>query len=314
MRLRVLKLASAPSPGPGTNWVLPPDGLLKRLRYEEFEIRSLKETASGKTGALKARLFFPADGVEFDVKWKAVPHATADGWNNSPRKELAAYALQQLFLDPEDYVVPTVTLRCVPLETSRLQAPKAVVNVEGTRCVLGVMSIWLRNVASPDRLYDEGRFLEDPNYAYHMANLNLLTYLIDHRDWHESNILVSSDSGNRRVFAVDNGIAFDSWVYKFWVSHWNSIRVPALRKESIDRLRDATRSELDKLGVLIQMEIDENRILRPVAADVNWEPSKGARVLPGMIQLGLTESEIDGLAERMQELLEEVDAGNIPLF
>ncbi len=147
-----------------------------------------------------------------------------------------------------------------------------------------------------------------------MANMNLLTHLIDHRDSHESNILVSTDTGNRRVFSVDNGIAFDSWLYNFFVSHWNDIRVPALRKESIDRLRGVTRSDLDKLGVLVQMEVDENGVLRPVASDVNWEPSEGVRIRPRAIQLGLTDSEIDEIEERIEELLEKVDEGDILLF
>ena len=125
---------------------------------------------------------------------------------------------------------------------------------------------------------------------------------------------MATDSKNRRVFTVDNGIAFGSWLYNYFVSHLNKIRVPALRKESIDRLRRVTRSDLAKLGVVCQLQADENGLLRPVTPQVNLRPSKGVRLEPGMIQLGLTESEIDEVEERIRKVLEEVEAGDIPLF
>ncbi len=62
------------------------------------------------------------------------------------------------------------------------------------------------------------------------------------------------------------------------------------------------------------MKVDENGVLRPVASDVNWEPSEGVRVRPRAIQLGLTDSEIDEIEERIEELLEKVDEGDILLF
>ena len=314
VRRRLEKFASAQPPGAGDDWVLPPEQLAHRFMYDALEIRSMTDVGVGMTGTFKATLFFHADRMEVDVKWKPVLRGGADSWNNSPRKELASYAIQQLFLDPEDYVVPTSVLRCVPLEIYRRLDPDATATIEGTHSVLGVICVWLKNVTSPEEIYDERRFLEDSNYAYHMANLNLLTYLINHKDSDTTNILVATDSKNRRVFAVDNGIAFGSWLYNYFVSHLNKIRVPALRKESINRLRRVTRSDLAKLGVLCQLQADENGLLRPVNPQVNLRPSKGVRVEPGMIQLGLTESEIDEVEERIQEVLEEVDAGDIPLF
>src|SRR5690242_192165 len=45
------------------------------------------------------------------IKWKpAAPGG--DGYNHSPRRELAAYALQKLYLDEGDYVVPPTVARC----------------------------------------------------------------------------------------------------------------------------------------------------------------------------------------------------------
>jgi len=63
-------------------------------------------------GAKKLRLRFD-DGVEINVKWKRAP-AEAEGWNNSPRREIAACEVQKLFLEPDDYVVPVSVPRCIP--------------------------------------------------------------------------------------------------------------------------------------------------------------------------------------------------------
>ena len=74
-------------------------------------------------------LSFPDAGLVLDFKWKPVDPSWKlvtqryDGINNSPRKELAAWVIQRLFLDPEDYVVPFTTAYCVPLADYHAQEP-----------------------------------------------------------------------------------------------------------------------------------------------------------------------------------------------
>ena len=79
------------------NWPLPPHRLAQLLSHEDFEIRARQDAGAGVTGASKWTLWFAASQVEFDVKWKEVPPGDAEGWNNSPRKEVAAHAIQQWF-------------------------------------------------------------------------------------------------------------------------------------------------------------------------------------------------------------------------
>lgn len=304
----------APCESPVEHAALPAENLERLLAYEEIGIRSESPVGEGVTGAFKDVVFFPAHDVEITVKWRPVPDGDADGWNNSPRKEIAAYTIQKWFLDPADYVVPTLAARCIPLDQYRKRHPEARASIAGTRCVLVVAAIWLENVRVPKTLYDARRFSEDPVYAYHLANFNLLARLIDHRDGRRGNILVSVDPANPRVFAVDNGIAFGPKMYNVFVRNWDEIRVPALPKKSIDRLRRVTAADLESLGVLLEMHADAGGVLQHVPAGTNLAPFKGSRGGRGSIQLGLTRAEIDGVGERLRDVLERVDAGKLAVF
>jgi hypothetical protein len=93
-----------------------------------------------------------------------------------------------------------------------------------------------------------------------LANFNLLSYLIDHRDGRAGDILTSTDPANRRVFAGDNGISFGPKVYTMFVQNWHTIRVPALPKESVDRLRGVTGADLERLDMLLQMQVDSGEL------------------------------------------------------
>jgi hypothetical protein len=316
-----VQFSQAPSPHGEElfpNWPISPEvaeGKLYRMAVaRELKIEEIKGTAAGTTGAAKERIYFPGLEKEITFKWKKAITGRLDDFNNSPRRELAAYQIQRLFLEPEDWVVPTSFMVCVPREMYEKNHGFTVASVEGTNCVLGLASIWLNNLTVPEPLYEEARFLNEPNYAYFLSNLNILTYVIDHRDAKKSNFLVSKDEARPQAFAIDNGTSFGVWPYDFLVQNWNVIIVPALRKETIDRLRELQREDLDFLGVVVQFEKDENLILQPVVAGENLNPHKGVRIKEGTVQLGLTQSEIDDVWQRITSLLADVDAGNIPVF
>src|SRR5262249_5024808 len=153
------------------------------------ELVALKHTSSGVAGAFKAQIMFPDEGRQGDVKWKEGPPGDMDGWNNNPPRELAAHHVHKGVLEPKDYVVPTTALRCVPIDRYRSVVPGAKPTLAGTQCVLGELSLWLLHVTMPEVLYDPERFDTDFPYAYHLSNLNVLTYLIAHRDGRASNFL-----------------------------------------------------------------------------------------------------------------------------
>jgi len=323
----IASLSAAPKQNPVDNWPLPPTILPQILAEGDLEIIEAKALDSGVTKPYRITAWAPQYDTALIFKWKTVPKS-GDDVNNSPRKEIVADLIQRWFLAPDDYVVPTSTLACTPIETFRKYEPGAQPNIPGTRCILGNSSVWLKNVTFPDRgklawvpwfctpvIFDHRRFMNDASYARSLSNMNLLTYLIEHQDGRCGNFMISTDPSNYRIYSIDNGISFDNfWYRNYGVVNWNSIHVPAFRKKAIERLRKLTRKDLDSLGVAIEMRADANGILRVVPDGENMDPARGARIELGRIQLGLTESEIDDLERRIKALLAAVDDGELGTF
>jgi hypothetical protein len=287
--------------------------LQRRPQQDNFEIDDVQETHGGIMTTAKLELDFSRPELEIDVKWKAAGK-DADGWNNSPRREIGAYAVQKLFLTPDDYVVPPVALRCIPLAAYRPVDPKAAPTLEGHPCVLGTLSAWLRNVTEPEQIFQPERFRRDPRYAYHFGNLNLFAYLIAHRDRRSSNFLVSTDALNPQIFSVDNGIAFGGVLYNFLSWHFDQLAVDDLPRDSIERLRRVTPADLTALGVLVELQPDDVGVLRSVPPGPNADPAAGVRRVGEGLQVGLTAAEIEAVAERRRELLERIDRGEAREF
>lgn len=318
-----VRFAKAPVPtdvDPWVNWPARPITSfeeIKGLERSDFVIVSEKGAGAGVTGSTEAKIALPALGKGFHVKAKAVPPGQLDGWNSSPRKEMAAYQIQMLFLDPVDFVVPTSTMRCVRLDVWRENHPEAQPTLPGTQCVLVNLSMWLQDLTVPDTVYDPERFLDDPNYAYRLAHFNLLTYLIKARDLRRGNILVSKHDADRRVFAIDNGISFGSWFYNWFNPssyEWKKIRVPALPRGAVDRLRALEREDVDVLATLVQFAPGEDDVLHRVKPEAPFDPEEGVRLDGTRVQFGLTDDEIENVWERIQDLLEDVDDGEIGTF
>jgi len=141
-----------------------------------------------------------------------------------------------------------------------------------------------------------------------------VTYLIDHRDGREGNFLVSKNERNRRVFSVDNGISFGSLLFNYFVPNWNDIKLPALRREAIERLRNLDPRKLEQVGVLTEMQADEKGILRHLEPTANADPEQGVRIRPGWLQMGLTRREIEAVRSRLEKLIAAVDAGKVPVY
>jgi hypothetical protein len=312
------------SPHPGEafpNW--PIDPLRFEYLMQSYHPVATKHTAAGAgtTGAEKLTLEFSEVGDSFDCKWKLMPARWSpvagrlDGVNNSPRKELAAWRIQRLFLEPVDYVVPASMAYCAPIEQVKRRHPESQPTLKGSDCALGVAALWMRDLALPDPLLDPERFNRDYVYAYYLANLNLFTYLVKHHDGREGNFLVSKNDARRQVFAIDNGVSFGGLFYNWFVPNWNSIRVPALRSESIERLRALRREDLDQtLAVVAQLELNEAGIYVNRPPGPNLDAGAGVRQQEGVLQFGLTEREIEAVWQRIQDLIEDVDDGEIAVF
>ena len=89
-------------------------------------------------------------------------------------------------------------MACLPVAWHLVDGGKESPLAPGSGCVIGNLSAWFQNVTQPDVLYEETRFLEDPHYAYFMANLNLFSYLVAHHDGKSSNYLRSKEKARPR--------------------------------------------------------------------------------------------------------------------
>ena len=308
------------------HWPMPPHELESLVASGDMRVLEVGSAGGGTTGAVKLKVVFPDHDRSASVKWKpmvpprwvdVLPFAPGmlDGINNSPRRELAAWKIQPLFLDPEDYVVPESVVYCATLQDVPAEGIDFVPTLEESDCVLGLLSMWMKNVELPEQLFDLDRFRRDPVYAHYLANFNLLAYLIKHHDGREGNFLGSQDDSRRQVFAIDNGVAFGGIFYNWFVPNWSDIRVSALRKESVDRLREVTEADLTQaLGVVAELRLDEEGIFRNVDPGPNLDDDSGVRYENGTLQFGLTEEEIDDIWERIEDLLEDVDEADLAVF
>jgi hypothetical protein len=301
------------------DFCLPSERVEAMLQTKRLEILSVEVAPSGVSRPKKLYVRFPGDRrgepIVFAFKWKPAPRG-GEGFNNLPRKEMAAYELQKLFLDPDEYVIPPTVVFCVPLAQHSAEIADKSPTFPGTECVFGLAAYWLQNV-TPEETRDLHRFERDEAYRATLAKLNLVTHLIDQRDCRKANFLRSTDPDRPRVFSVDNGLAFGGFKNPFtvmgFIPDWSEIQVPTLPRSHVDRLRRITRADLDRLAVVAQFENREGLLVRVPAGEPEAD-DEGVRVVGTTVQLGLTRREIDGIEERLRHLLERVDREDIGLF
>jgi hypothetical protein len=237
----------------------------------------------------------------------------ADRFNNVPRYDLAAYELQKLYLDPAEYVVPPTALRMLPLDEFRRYAPDVKPTFRRADEVLAVVQYWLHDIMVIADVLDPVAFDADPVYARHIGQLNILTYLIDHRDSNAGNFLIGRARPGPRVFSIDHGVAFAS-IDSNRGTLWRDLRVTRLPADSIARLRAVTLERLtERLAVLAQWKLIDGHYVA-VPPGVNQAPTRGVRQDGDTLQMGLTREEIEDVYKLLQRLLDKVDSGRVTTF
>lgn len=294
------------------NLSMPVDVIERQLATVPFRIVSAEISRPKAKGdiTLKAEVSF--DGAPpYRVKVRRAEPG-AEGFNNRPRYDLAAYELQKLFLDPAEYVVPPTAVRWLSVGELLPYAAQARATFKGADEVMVVLQYWLQGVTVVADVYDAARFATDPGYARHVGQLNALTYLIEHGDANLGNFLISKASAAPRVFSVDNGVAF-AFNESDRSDAWRQLRVPQLPADTVARLRGLTRDDLQqKLGVLAEWRLEDGRwIAQPPGA--NLGPQRGVRRDGAVLQLGLTRAEIAQVDRRRLKLLELVAEGRVGL-
>lgn len=234
----------------------------------------------------------------------------ADDFNNVPRYDVAAYELQKLFLDPPEYVVPPTALRFVPRADFAKYSPGVAATFPPPDQVLAVVQYWLNDIKVIADVYDPARFSADPVYARHIGQLNVLTYLIRHRDSNVGNFLIGRAERGARVFSIDHGVAFASQDSDRG-ELWKDVRVTQLPADTVARLRKVSAEDLkSKLAVLGQWRLQEG-VWAPAPLGENIAPRRGVRRDGDTLQMGLTNVEIQSIQRLLQRLLERIDRGEI---
>lgn len=291
------------------NFRLPAAEIERRLAGEPFQITGMADNRWQGDRTQRTTLRF-RDGTVLPVKWARSAEGGFD-LNNQPRYELAAYRLQSLFLDPDDRVVPPTVLRVMPLRVYRQLDPELGPTFEGTTSVLVVLQYWLEDVTALEAP-DPGR-LEDPEYARRLAHLNLLTYLIRHADSNTGNVLVST-VGEPRMYAVDNGVAFNSPDSPRGTL-WKDLHIDRIPAVALERLRRLDRATLDStLAVVAQLRVGPDGQLVPEEPGPKRNPNRGVEMADGVVQLGLTNRELNDVWTRLRELIRRADAGEITTY
>ena len=292
------------------NHVLPPTGLEARLADEPFRIVAWRDNRWQGDRTQRVEIEF-GDGLRIEVKWAVAPPG-GFAINNQPRYEVAAYEFQKLLYDEPDRVVPPTVIREMPLAAYRQIEPEIEPTFEGTASVLIAVQYWLLNV-DHEPAPDTARLETDPAYARRMGYLNLFTHLIRHVDSNAGNVLVSNQ-GPPRLFAVDNGVAFRSPVSPRGTI-WETLHVRRIPGDAVARLRRLTRAELDAaLYVVAQFRVGDDGRLEAVPATARLDENRGVPRRDDVIQLGLTNLELDELWARIQDVLARVDAGELETF
>ncbi len=302
----------APLAAQGINLQFAPDSIESLLRAPALRIIASADTRFKGDRTQWVVLEYEND-LRIKVKWAKAPSRGRGSFNNRPRYEIAAYELQKLFLDDPEHVVPPTIARCVPVDQQRQIQDWAEATFSGTNSVLVVLQYWLWNVTADD-VWSKDRFKSDTLYAKHFANLNLFTYLIRHNDSNKGNVLISSVTAHPRVFAVDNGVAFNRRESSDRGTKWRRLRVDRLPQRTVERLRALTREELDhRLAVVVQFR-RAGEVLVPMAPTEPLDRGKGVRSNDEVVQLGLTKHEIGQIWDRIRKVLEKVDEQKIALF
>lgn len=297
--------------GQSSNFTLPIADIEARLRAADFSILDWRGSRRAEDRTQRAILMFE-DSIILAAKWASAPRG-GGRFNNQPRYEAAAYEIQKLFLDDVDFVVPPTVIRAFPLEfvTAQVDDQRPTFG-EAPRSVVAALQYWLSGV-QPGEFWVPDRVQWDTLYARRLANFNILTYLIGHRDSNIGNFLMSEDPADPRVFAVDNGVSFGSEPGNRG-EDWKEMRVRRLPRGTIERLERVTREDLERiLGVVAEFQIRDGELV-PVEPSENFSRNRGVRTRDDRVQFGLTAREIRDVELRLSQLLRDASGRRYELF
>lgn len=294
----------------------------QRLTTGELELLGSTGSPGGTQGAYVLTLRDPRDGVVLRAKWRA---AGDGGLVNVPHRELGAYHVQKLALAPADYVIPPTAARCLPIDAYREHVDATALPTEGAECVVGFLTYWLEEAISVDEardeehlragegLFDPTRFESDPVYRTSLSNLNLVSHLVRHGDAHRGQFVFVRHGDHLLSYSVDHSVSFEAIPNPMLLfrKDWSKIQLPALSEASIERLRAATPEDIDGLNTLAELELRDGSYVPVEAQPPFGDRASATRRQGDRLQIGLKEREVEGVRERLRQLLTTIERGEL---
>lgn len=249
------------------------------------------------------------DAEAFKVKIRRSAQGISS-FNNEPRYELAALEVSKLLFGPGEQVVPPIVARSLPLTEFQRLDPNALESFPRTGASMFIVQCWLADARPQPLTIDLARFAADPVYARQMSRVNVLTYLIEHKDSNLGNVMATGDGPTLREWAIDNGVAFSAEESNVGI-YWMTLRVPAIEPELAARLRSLTQAELaSKLAVVAEYEL-AGSMWAPREMSAPFDANKGVRRRGEYLQLGLTTAEIRSVEQRRKRLVSMLEKGKL---
>jgi hypothetical protein len=294
----------------------------RRLATADLELLGATGSPGGTQGAYVLTLRDRSDGTVLRAKWRA---AEGGSLVNVPHRELGAYHVQKLVLEPRDFIIPPTVARCLPIEAYREHIDAEAVPTAGAECVLGFLTYWLEDAMSVDDVREEGlleageglfdpeRFEKDDVYRLTLSNLNLVSYLVSHGDAHRGQFVFVHSEPHLLSYSVDHSVAFLAVPNPMLLfrKDWSNIQVPSLSEDAIARLRAATEAELARLHTFSELALRDGVFVPTDIGPPFGDPDEVYRREGDRMQIGLRHAEIAGVAERIHDLLGEIDRGEI---
>jgi hypothetical protein len=299
------------------------------LEQPRLVIRGAEQTTGGNQGVI-ALLVEGPDGRRAKAKWRTQSSASLF---NTPAKELAAYQVQALLLEPADYVIPPIATHCFPIAEYRANVVRGAAPYEDTGCVLGFLSYWLSETITlpearraglwpmpPDGVNDDDpvlfsreRFEEDPIYRRSIAILNLVTHVVNNRDAHSGQFVLYTEPWH--AFLIDNSIAFVAIPNPrtLFTQDLSTMRVPSIPEDVATRIRALSRRDVERLRVIEEHTIAGGRLV-DVEPGAAFDTGSHLRRRGDRVQIGLTPADVNGLWDRIAALQRELETGRLATF
>ncbi len=283
------------------------------LRSTNLEIIDARDTPAGVQGAWQLTLR-TSEGIKFRAKWRDTKTKNIAALPSDPRREVVAYHVQKLLLDPQEYVVPPSAAHCFPLKEYKLRVEPAKPTWSEINCVFGFLSYWLTDTSSIEevpldsdspttssrngnRLFFLDRFNIDKLYARKVARLNLITYIIEHGDPSPSQFLVSTEPFH--AWSVDHSVSLTSMKnpLALFKEDWSFLLVPRITEKLARRILDLTRRDINQLALLESYRITRHgQIVSQPLSDASrtlahYESLPGVRFRNGRLEIGATQKE-----------------------